>query len=407
VTKAILGEEEDDDEAVTPAMVRQTCNPKLRYDSFIIDVLTSTPFLLSSQNDIQGGDGTEDKKRYRSLDSSDKLYSFLRDMNIASCAPYLQDKSREVQALYNQRPTDTGQSVQKLRDFVKKIPELKEMYASVQVHTSLVGIVHQTTNSKQFRDRWNLEHSMMDGETVGLASAEEAIARQESLIDVLRLLSLTCVMGGGLRTKDFDRVRRDLLQTYGYDLLLTLNNLEAVGLLFARGGKLAGGAAAPTSTIDWARVKRGFGAINNDVDSATPDDIAYVTSGYAPIFARIVEWVAKGEWAARQDALKLLPGPHIVRSMRKSAAAQAAAKVAATSGAASGLKEVRKKRRTMMVLALGGLSYMEISAIRLIASREGSSMNDVCSARASYTSRALAHVSNFLVHVPLSLRFQV
>ena len=95
VTKAILGEEEDDDDE--PAAARSRA------------------------------DGTEGKKRYRALNSSDKLYSFLRDMNIASCAPYLQEKSREVQALYNQRPTDTGQSVQKLRDFVKKIPELKEM----------------------------------------------------------------------------------------------------------------------------------------------------------------------------------------------------------------------------------------------------------------------------------------
>ena len=223
VTKAILGEEDDDDDE--PAAARSRA------------------------------DGTEEKKRYRALNSSDKLYSFLRDMNIASCAPYLQEKSREVQALYNQRPTDTGQSVQKLRDFVKKIPELKEMcvvrdrappralpraaapsvltplspppfpaalrsplrhrYASVQVHTSLVGIVHQTTNSKRFRDRWNLEHSMMDGETSGLAAAEEACARQEPLVDVLRLLCLNCVMSGGLKTRDFDRVRRDLLQTYG------------------------------------------------------------------------------------------------------------------------------------------------------------------------------------------------
>ena len=66
---------------------------------------------------------------------------------------------------------------------------------------------------------------MMDGETSGLAAAEEACARQEPLVDVLRLLCLNCVMSGGLKTRDFDRVRRDLLQTYGYDLLLTLVSL--------------------------------------------------------------------------------------------------------------------------------------------------------------------------------------
>ena len=64
-------------------------------------------------------------------------------------------------------------------------------------------------------------------------------------------------------------------------------------MLFARGGRLAGGAVAPASVIDWARLKRAFGAINNDVDSNSPDDIAYVTSGYAPTFARVVEWVCR------------------------------------------------------------------------------------------------------------------
>lgn len=147
--------------------------------------------------------------------------------------------------------------------------------------------------------------------------------------------------------------------------MLTLNNLESVGLLFARGGRLAGGAAAPASVIDWARLKRAFGAINNDVDSSTPDDIAYVTSGYAPIFARVVEWVANGEWAARQEALKLLPGPQIVRSIKRKQPTAAAAKA---SGAAAAAKQASagRRKKVMMVLAIGGLTCVAIVRRRTI-----------------------------------------
>ena len=56
---------------------------------------------------------------------------------------------------------------------------------------------------------------------------------------MLRLLCLQSLVSNGLKAAKFDSLRREVLQTYGYELLLTLNNLERVGLLFARGGRVA------------------------------------------------------------------------------------------------------------------------------------------------------------------------
>jgi hypothetical protein len=43
----------------------------------------------------------------------------------------------------------------------------------------------------------------------------------------------------------------------------------------------------------------------------SPDDIAYVTAGFAPILVRIVQAMGAAHWAAGAvgESLKLLPGP--------------------------------------------------------------------------------------------------
>ena len=51
-----------------------------------------------------------------------------------------------------------------------------------------------------------------------------------------------------------------------------------------------------THTHRWPSVRSKFKLILNGVNTETPDDVAYVTSGYAPISARIVQMAMANEW---------------------------------------------------------------------------------------------------------------
>ena len=44
---------------------------------------------------------------------------------------------------------------------------------------------------------------------------------------------------------------------------------------------------------------------------SSPDDIAYVTAGFAPILVRLVQAIGGTQWTSGSfgEALKLLPGP--------------------------------------------------------------------------------------------------
>ncbi len=51
---------------------------------------------------------------------------------------------------------------------------------------------------------------------------------------VLRLLCLQSLTQGGIKSKMFDHLRKVMLQTYGFECLLTLNNLEKLGIIRRR-----------------------------------------------------------------------------------------------------------------------------------------------------------------------------
>lgn len=64
-----------------------------------------------------------------------------------------------------------------------------------------------------------------------LEHIERMIGYGEELNTVLRLLCLYSVVQNGLKAKSFDFFRREIIHTYGFETILTLNNLEKAGLL--------------------------------------------------------------------------------------------------------------------------------------------------------------------------------
>ena len=110
---------------------------------------------------------------------------------------------------------------------------------------------------------------------------------------------------------------------------------------------------------------------------AEPTDIAYVTSRYAPQSVRLVEHaLSEKGWAtpACADALKLVPGPTVDFVRGAASAASAAAHAAAAAAAVAGEEDdgmgAGKRRKVMLVFFLGGVTFMEIAALRLL-SRKG------------------------------------
>lgn len=88
---------------------------------------------------------------------------------------------------------------------------------------------------------------------------------------------------------NYTPTRREVIQSYGYEYLFTLANLESAGLLYRRpelgigfGSSSSGGGSGGSSGADggnWAAVRKALRLVKENVRTLNPDDIAYVSSG--------------------------------------------------------------------------------------------------------------------------------
>ncbi len=77
----------------------------------------------------------------------------------------MQAKARDIQGQYSGFKENKDASLSEIKDFVKKMPGLKESFKSLQHHINIAEEIKKTTDSFKFRDMWQLERSMIEGDT--------------------------------------------------------------------------------------------------------------------------------------------------------------------------------------------------------------------------------------------------
>ncbi|KAM5575463.1 hypothetical protein ABKV19_014427 [Rosa sericea] len=234
---------------------------------------------------------------------------------------------------YNEVTSNT-QTLSEIKNFVKKMHSLPE----VTRHINLAKHLMTFTSKPSCR---------------GLLDMEQTI--QEPLVSVLRLLILFSITNSGLPKENFDYMRNELLRSYGFEHMATLKNLEKAGLFKKQETK-----------GNWLRVKRALQLVIEHSDTANPNDIDYVFSGYAPLSIRLVQHAIRSGWRPIEETLKLLPRPH---SETKKGPFSSSASFDNFQGPET--KVADGKRSLVLVIFIGGVTFAEISALRFLSSREG------------------------------------
>lgn len=347
------------------------CTPST-YEGLLDDILGITHGFISvdaeliAEEENPSASASAGKKVSIPLNSNDKLYAEVRDYHVERLGMNLQQQAHEIRERYDEFRKNRDASISEIREFVKRIPGLKQNYQSLMQHINLAELIKKTTDNKAFRDLKIAEHAMLMGETI-FDQLEERVGNQEPILSVLRQLCLQSVTNGGIKAKNYDHIRRELVQTYGFEMMLVLSSLEKAGFLRRRD-------TLWTESSGFSIARKAFRLINEDVDPRNPRDMAYVSQnhapGYAPLSARIVEFATKPRgWSNIQEALRQLPGPSAeIAQTTSSSSSQLDDPTAASSSAASKLDSFGgEERKVMLVYYLGGVTYMEIAALRHIS----------------------------------------
>jgi len=354
-------------------MVTTMCTP-LTYESVIDDVLgirnghayvdaeVVDPNAETSPSGRVGG--LRKPKVSMSFNSADLIYREARDMNIASVLSYLNRKARDIKDNWNEAKT---QQVEGLHNYVQT--SLRSHVQESQLLPRHIGIVQGLRNTVydlSFRKMWNAEREMLEGGNQ-LAYIEDCIARQEPWTKVLRLSCLQSLIQGGLSQSSLDSLRKSIVQTYGFEFIFTLDNLEKLGMLKRRG----------SSGSSWSSLVSAFRLIPPSINVANPEDIAYVTSGYAPLSVRVVELAINPGWENCKDILKKLPGRTIYKvkqpGFRNSGSTEGRNLPTAPQNGTSTSSEVhpdlQDNKKVMLVFFNGGVTFAEIAALRFVSRR--------------------------------------
>ncbi|KAG2525295.1 hypothetical protein JM18_004769 [Phytophthora kernoviae] len=348
-------------------LVTPMCTP-LTYEGLLDEILGITHGFVTVDAELIADDdapnsGNRPAQVSVPLNSNDKLYAEVRDYHVERLGMNLQQQAREIRERYDEFRKNRDASISEIREFVKRIPGLKQSYQSLQQHINLAELIKKTTDSKSFRDLKDAENLVLTGETI-FEQLEERIGFQDPLLGVLRQFCLQSVAAGGIKTKNYTHLSRELVQTYGFEMMLALSNLEKAGLLSRRD-------TLWNEASGFGFARKSFRLLNEDVDPRNPRDCAYVSrshaAGYAPLSVRIVESAIKPRgWSAVQEGLRQLPGPsgEISQTTNKNSAGDDPAAPAAASKLDNFGSEERK---VMLVYYLGGVTFMEIAALRHVS----------------------------------------
>ncbi|PWY71739.1 vacuolar sorting protein [Aspergillus heteromorphus CBS 117.55] len=333
------------------------------------------------------------QKRKIQLDSSDQLFSQLRDANFAIVGDILNKVARRLETDYESR--HAAKTTTELREFVNKLPTYQLEHQSLRVHTNLAEEIMRTTRSDIFRKILEVQQNNAAGAdaTYHHEAIEELIARDVPLKTILRLLCLESCMSGGLRPRDLESFKRQIVQAYGHQHLLTFWALERMELLQPRSSATSTtamllpttGAAHPGSKTNYAYLRKSLRLVVEEVSEKDPNDVAYVYSGFAPLSIRLVQCILQKPYI-----LSLLRGGAISAATPNPASASSPGwlgfedVVKSARGATFSIvqkgddKAIRARQtisgnnatKTVYVFFLGGITFTEIAALRFIAAQE-------------------------------------
>ncbi|KAF8807938.1 Sec1-like protein [Phlegmacium glaucopus] len=339
----------------------------------------------------------ESKKKHHLTTVTDPLFSELRDINFSLVGKRLNKVARRLDEDY--KTNLQTKTVAQLRDFVGKLGGLQTEHQALRLHTGLSEMIVPLTRTDIFNKSLEIQQNLLASYevTAQINAIEELIAQGAEMQIVLRLLCLASLTAGGIKTKNLESIKREILQAYGYDYLPLLLSLAAPSLGILLPNPLPP-STQPTLKYPFVNLRKSLRLLIDDNPEALDEvenDISFVYSGYAPISIRLVQCVAqKGGvisnpaekekanndvsnvsdqkkasmgkvqahpivgWKGFEDVVNMIPGQTAEIRQR------VGGKVI-PSGPLASLGS-RENTTTTVVFFLGGCTYTEIAALRWV-----------------------------------------
>ncbi|CAL1291242.1 unnamed protein product [Larinioides sclopetarius] len=315
-----------------------------------------------------------------------QVYNEIRNNYFASVFSLLRDKAKELQA----KSETSSMSIGDIKKFVtQEMKNIRQQHTSLSLHIGACEVILNTKSEENFQERLRIERDILDGQNLRecLTYTEDVVNKQDTYSSALRLMCLLSISQDGLLSADYESLATQFRQSYGCKYVSTLFKLQKLGLLMEqapllppstiRSSKITEVATNKATKIaekvatavafpkysSFRAISKKFNLIPSEeqsIDLKNPTDMSYVFGGtYVPLVGRITEQiVVHGTLKNLEENMKLLPGSTLINY-----------KADKETGYVIPTKDIASK--TVFVYVLGGITFAEVAALRLLGQLHG------------------------------------
>lgn len=167
------------------------------------------------------------------------------------------------------------------------------------------------------------------------------ILKREEPIKIYRMLCLYTQVEGGMKPDDYNNIRKEMIETYGFAHMQVFNLLSQAGLLYSKNDARKWKAGYPTS-------KKDHKLINMDIRKENPGRKAFPYAEYTPISVKVVEHAFRQSWVGGWVSDKLPGHTSVVGDIRSVCAN-------------------KDQRKVVVLYVVGGVTYAEVGCMRQLA----------------------------------------
>ncbi|KAM3182809.1 hypothetical protein ACTXT7_011572 [Hymenolepis weldensis] len=264
------------------------CLSQLIYEGLINEVW---PVMHGSMKMPQFGSESASKRVH--LNSADLLFSEIRDQNFANVGAVLSKRTKELSTVVNE--TKNSKSLTALKQVVNQLPELRQLHASASLHMSIAEAVQEYATTENFMSSYRAQQDFLSGNESDKIHPyiEQRILQMAPLEEILQLICVQSFCSGGLKQQALELYMREIIQMYGPEHMLTLNNLRTLGLVEER-SRLSMIARPGNNQID--------PVLSGDSSAAVRHTIASVSLAYESTLRRSLRLhVNRGDQTGEQN----------------------------------------------------------------------------------------------------------
>ena len=289
----------------------------------------------------------KNQKDFYSLTSeSNPFHSIIRCMHYLDVNNYMNQlrnyyieiaqKSKDVTNL-----TDIQEAISSYKDYLTNYKNPIEI--SARFINKFIDENHKEDN-KNYRVKESIFLSGVFPDNLKLFY-DDYITDKKDLIKLLNLFIIETLTQGGV--KDYNLLKRDILNIYGYQNIFLFRDLETIGLLKEKA------VLKKLTETSYQQIVSKLNLISTDIDykKTKVKDCSYIYQGYCPIILRLIELAVQGKWNKFKDIITKLPGESIFPEDETEIVKP---------------KSDEQKVHTIFVVFVGGVSYNEIEGIRFI-----------------------------------------